>query len=313
MASLQFILTAVKNVPIMYLIIAMMLNLILGIFNAFFYKALFYDDKRINFAKSYAVIYLSQILNFFAPFKTGAIIGKPLVTKLITGIEIQRSIPAIGFENIFSIIWQVTMLPLLLLMIGENVLFDNVIINVVLALFFLLTFGIAYYKYKWFLPRIIMLKKYVPECIKKIAVKLGINQENINKIAENMPNYLNNKKILLRLGIMTIANILLLPLFLWLSLNFLQINLGYFSIFIVYWISYILGRLSFLPAGIGIKDVTMGGLLISYGTNNVTALKVVLLFRILTLLPNLIISSSFLLYYGHKYTYSKFFKKELNA
>ena len=177
-------------------------------------------------------------------------------------------------------------------------------------LLFILISGVMSYKYKWFLPKIIGLKRFMPDRIKKFVSKFGIDEETIKGFIDNVPSYFSNKGLILLLVALTIIQAVLLPFFVGLSLMFFNVGLSYFDLFVVYWISYILGRLSFLPSGLGVKDVTMGGLLLGFGVNGVTVVKTVILFRVFAFIPYLFIGGLAFLYYGHKYTYKRFFKRD---
>jgi len=303
--------SAISNVPIMYFVYAIALNTILAIIGSLSYKLLFkMQEENLGFLNSFFILHMAQFLNFFAPFKTGALFGKPLITKLIGNMPLTKSIFAVGFENFFSIAWQVTMLPILLLLVGEDMLFNNLLLKITITILFFICVGIVLYKYKWFIPKIIALKRFLPNRINKIALKFGINDDVINDFVNSIPSYFSNKKIIALLILLTAIQAVILPFFVGLSLSFFGIKMGYFSLFSVYWISYVLGRLSFLPSGLGVKDVTMGGLIVGFGIDSGIAIKSVVLFRALTFVPYLIIGGILFLYYGHKYTYKRFFKKD---
>lgn len=305
------LISSLDNLPFRYFVYALLLNLVIAIFGALSYKLLFYIQMEdLKFRKSFLILYLAQFLNFFAPLKTGAIFGKPLITKLVGNMPLTKSIFAVAFENFFSISWQIIMLPILLLLIGERVVFDNLILKISIIIIFLIISGIISYKYKWFLPKLINLKRFLPERIKKVAVRFGFNEETIMDFIAKIPSYYSNKLLIAALILLTIVQAVLLPFFLNISLMFFNVKLSYFNIFMIYWISYILGRLSFLPSGLGVKDVTMGGLLIGFGIENVVAIKTVVIYRAITFVPYLLIGGIAFLYYGHKYTYKIFFKKE---
>ena len=305
--------SAVSDVPLVYFLLAIMLNSIIAVFGAFSYKLLFFIQKeKLSFFNSFFVLHILEFVKFLTPFKMGALVGKPLITRLIGGISLKNAVFAVGFENFFSITWQIALLPILLLLVGENILFNNMLLKIALIIFFVVLLGIVSYKYKWFLPKIIGLKKYIPEKIKRKAAKAGLNEEMVNDFLLNVPSYFNSKRLILLLGLLTIAQALLLPLFIGLSLAFFDVEMSYFNMFAVYWISYVLGRFSFLPSGLGVKDVTMGGLLLSLGVNGLTVVKTIVLFRIFAFIPYVVVGGCLFLYYGHKYTYKKLFKKDIS-
>src|SRR3989344_2064421 len=95
--DLATITSAMDNVTVMYFVYAILLNSIIAVFGALSYKLLFYiQGENLDFSKSFVILHISQFFNFFAPLKTGAIFGKPLVTRLIGGISLKNGIFAVG-------------------------------------------------------------------------------------------------------------------------------------------------------------------------------------------------------------------------
>src|SRR3989344_7161908 len=126
--------SAISNVHIMYFVYAIALNTILAIIGSLSYKLLFkMQEENLGFLNSFFILHLAQFLNFFAPFKTGALFGKPLITKVIGNMPLTKSIFAVGFENFFSISWQLLLLPVLLLLIGERVLLNNMLAKILIG------------------------------------------------------------------------------------------------------------------------------------------------------------------------------------
>lgn len=306
--------SSLNSLPLIYFILAAIINIVTSFISAISYKLILYMQKEdLKIMNSLLILYLSQFIGFFAPLKMGAIFGKPLVTKMVGGIPLVKSMFAVGFENFFSISWQIIMLPILLVLIGEDVLFNNMIYKIAIVVIFAVCIAIIGYKYKWFMPRLLNLKRFLPNKIKNVAIKFGLNEDSINNFTASIPSYFSNKWFMVLIIGLTILQIFFLPFFMALPLSFFNINLSYFTIFTIYWISYILGRLSFLPAGLGVKDVTMGGLLLSNGIDGGTVVKIVILYRVLTFVPSLVVGGLTFLYYGHKYTYKRFFKKEFDG
>jgi len=306
--------SSLNSLPLIYFILAVIINIATSLISAISYKLILYMQKEdLKIINSFLILYMSQFIGLFAPLKTGAIFGKPLITRMMGGIPLVKSVFAVGLENFFSISWQVIMLPILLMLIGEDVLFNNIIYKIAIVVVFVVCIAIISYKYKWFIPRLLILKRFLPNRIKKIAIKFGLNEDAINNFIASIPSYFSNKWFMILIAGLTILQMLFLPIFMALPLSFFNISISYFNIFTIYWISYILGRLSFLPAGLGVKDITMGGLLLGIGIDGGTVVKIVILYRVLTFVPSLVVGGLIFLYYGHKYTYKRFFKKEFDG
>ncbi len=309
--DIKTITSVLNEVPAKYIVYAIILNTTIAVFGALFYKLLFHIQKEnLKFSRSFLILHMAQFLNFFAPLKTGAIFGKPLITKLIGNMPLAKSIFAVGFENFFSISWQLAMLPILLLLVGEKILLNSMLAKILIAVLALIAISTISHRYRWFLHYALRLKRFIPRKIKNIALRFGLNESAINEMIESIPSYFSNKRIMLWLMLLTAVQAFLQPFFLKWALAFFDINMSYFSLFAIFWISYTLGRISFLPSGLGVKDLTMGGLLIGAKVNSIIAIKTVVLFRVLTFIPFLVLGGALFLYYGHKYTYRIFFKKD---
>ena len=309
--DIKTITSILNDVPAKYFVYAIILNTIITVFGALFYKLLFrIQGENLKFSRSFLILHMAQFLNFFAPLKTGAIFGKPLITKLIGNMPLTKSIFAVGFENFFSISWQLAMLPILLMLVGEKILLNSMLAKILIAVAALIAISTISRRYKWFLHYALGLKRFLPNKIKKIALRFGLDEAAIKELIENIPSYFSNKRMLLALILLTALQAFLQPFFLRWALAFFDVHMSYFSLFAIFWISYILGRMSFLPSGLGVKDLTIGGLLIGTKVNSIIAIKTVVLFRVLTFIPFLVIGGALFLYYGHKYTYKIFFKRD---
>ncbi len=270
-----------------YLLLAFVLSSAAIFVLSILYMVLFsVHDEKTSISSLFFTLYLAQLVSYIAPFKTGTIIGKPLIFKTLLNVPAVKAISVMAFEGIFSFGWQTLFLFILLLVSGLKIVSFSPAKGII-AMLLLLVMAIFLTRHRHY----IMSK--MPEKMQKYI-------SHINEI-----NF-KSKKLLWLIPVVFLQ-LLLLPLWVKLASNYFDISLSYMQYFEVYWISYILGRLSFLPMGIGVKDATISYFLISYGLDSVTAVKIVGMYRLFTLLPYIVIGTMVFIYYGSKYGY-KFIK-----
>ncbi len=259
------------------------------------------QHEKITFWEAFSIINLGQFLGFLTPIKGGSFIGKPLLAKIILKLPIRKTISAIAFENFVALAWQLASLPILLILLGEKIFLENSALKWLLIFVVVLVIGYIAHHRHWFIPQLLKIKHLIPKRIRKIASSFGLTEQAIKETIETLPEYLKQKSLLARLGALIGIQALIFPFMLTVTLLYYDIHLSYLTIFGLYWVSYILGRLSILPAGIGVKDVTLGGLLIGVGIASTTAIKVVLVFRFLTLIPPILIGGILAIVYAKEF------------
>ena len=273
-----------------------LITMIIGVL--IFQLLLRHQHEQVSFWQAFSVINLGQFLGLITPITGGAFIGKPLLAKFLAKLSLSKSISAIAFENFFGLAWQLASLPILLVILGEKIFLVNSVLKWALIFIVVLIFGYVAHQRHWFIPQLIKLKRLVPQRLRRLARSFGVTEKGIKETIDSLPEYLKQKPLLARLSFLVGVQALILPVQLYIALRYYDLHLGLFTIFALYWVSYILGRLSILPAGLGVKDVTLGGLLIGVGVASSTAIKVVLIFRFLTLIPPILIGAVLALIYA---------------
>ena len=284
-----------------YILIAFIAHLfIMSIGSLMFFNMIEFLEGKVKLSHAFVIVNLGNFLHYFAPFKAGHLIGRPLVGRFLAKLSIHKTLSATAFEQFLALLWQVAAFPLLLLVLGEGLFFENALIKWIILLVGVVVVGVLAYHYGWFLPHLFKLQKYMPRWIKKIAEKIGVTEELIEDIVKSLPSYLGNKKILTKSLIIIGIQAIVAPVTLWAAMAYFDLSFSYPILFAVFWVSALLGKLSFLPAGLGVKDVTMGGLLVGLGVGGIMAVQIVIIFRLLSLIPPSIIGGSMALFYGNR-------------
>jgi len=88
------------------------------------------------------------------------------------------------------------------------------------------------------------------------------------------------------------------PLILHFCIMMFANNVSYYKVFLVYWVSMVVGRLSGIPGGFGSRDLTAGGLLLLYGVPASASIQIIIWQRIVSLIPYFLIGGPLLYYYS---------------
>ena len=266
-----------------YILLAFILSGVAMFVLSMLYKALFsMHDEKTSMSNLFFTLYLTQLVSYIAPFKTGTIIGKPLIFKTLLNVPAMKAISVMAFEGIFSIGWQTLFLFVFLLVSGLKIVSFSPATGIIAMLSLLVI--------------MFFLAKHRHYVMSKMPGKLQRYFGHISEI-----NF-KSKKLLWLIPVVFLQ-LLLLPLWVKLASSYFNISLSYMQYFEIYWVSYMLGRLSFLPMGIGVKDATISYFLVSYGLDSIMAVKIVGIYRLFTLLPYIVIGTLVFIYYGSKYGY----------
>ncbi len=260
-----------------------------------FRNILLYIDRQISVLRSFVVVSIGNLIYSFTPFGLGHFVGRPLAAKFLEDVLIRRTISATAFEEFINFTMYLILFPFLLLFLGEELFIVNNFSNWSIILVVVLVVGIIAYRYQYFLPKIFKVKSYVPKFIREFVSKYGVTEQSLEEITRSLPQYMKNRRLIIYTWIMTIVTMFIMPLTLWAALAYFGQEFSYLTIFSLFWVSYVIGRISLLPAGIGVKDVTMAGLLISLGVAGEMAVKVVIIYRVLSIFPIILIGLPLLL------------------
>ncbi len=260
-----------------------------------FQLLLHFVGVRVSYAKAAIVVTIGTFINHIAPLKTGNILGKPLVGRALARVPMLRAVSVNSFQHFLDWIWQLTLFPILLVLLGEKVFFYNNVVKWSVVLVLAILVGITAYKFKWFLPHALRMRNIIPESIRDWLERIGVSRSNMEELIHALPKYFSKKWVVGTVVVGLTIDGILLPFILWAALSYFSVSLSYFTIFALYWVSYTIGRLSLLPGGIGVKDVTLAALLVGVGVSGNTAVQVVIIFRALSIIPPMIFGGGLIL------------------
>lgn len=220
--------------------------------------------RPISSVHSFLITNTVQLAAYVAPLGTGALISKPLMTYFYSKVPVRKTVLAVFFEQIYTLYWDLFLLLSMLVFAG-GAFFEGVralTIAVWLSILAIFTFSMA--RYDKALLYIVDRDKGLLRFFKKALAKFGLSErKDVESLKQNLRAFLD-KAFLLRYSLYIVSIILLLPLTLYFTGRSCGLELMYSSAFVGYWSSMILGRLSGLPGGIGVRDVSMGSFLLVY-------------------------------------------------
>ena len=256
--------------------------------------------QHITTKDSFTINYLALFVGYLVPFKPGSLALKVVITRLISKVELKYATLILVAENVFYFFWQIPLLIALLFLSGFSFVgfksggFISLIVFIILLITFILK------------PDIVLIsKKIIP---KKLLRKYSKIDSFIDSIGTSQRSFLQ-LKILVPIIIFSLILLFISPLFIKLADGVVTNQLSYLQAFTVFWISYVIGKISFFSDGFGVKDLALGALLLTYGLSSFDALQVVVLFRVFTILPILVIGGLFLIFTGKKIPLKQLIKK----
>lgn len=284
-------------IKIFYIFFILLVNLISAILIGLRYRfVLSYLGKKISVLSSFLIFCISSSINYLIPFKGGILIGGPTAAKLKEDIEFNKSSVVLIFEQLFEIIWQLIFILIAIWFTG-NKLFNNSLFSFIFITCSILVIIYFIFNYEKLFFILTKVHSFFPKKIKNIIQKLNI-KDNTNDVIKNVKFLFRNKKFLLVYVLQTLIIIFETPLNLFLILLFYSFYINYFYILFIFWISFILGKLSGLPGGLGVRDLALGTILTSFNIPLNLTVKIVFIHRILSLFPTIPVGVTTLLYFG---------------
>lgn len=305
------IITIFANASIFFIFMTLFVILITTLLNAIRYKLIANElfAGYISILNSFFVICASQFSNYILPLKTGVIVIKPWLTKKYSELSLEKSFVVTGFEQFFEIGFQMLMLPFLLYLLGDILLFKSLstkIISLSCAIFIIL---ICVFNYKQIIKFSLKFIRFTPKRFRDALEKRGINERSLLNTANQAISSISNLSFFIKLNFWTILLVIVSPFIITTVTYAFNATIPYKEAFLIYWVSMIIGRLSGLPGGLGVRDITMAGLLISFGFNAQLTLSITLFYRILVILFYAITGAPLMLKIG-KSLATKIYKKQ---
>ena len=282
-----------------YIPLAIIVVMLITLINSFRYRLILnYAKESISTVHAFLVHQIVKFSTIIVPFKMGAIVTKPVATKTLSGVEMKRSFPVTIFEQFIDIGWQIVFLPFLLIFIGEARLLSDMTVEIILLIALIGLVILAYKKRGSILSRLWRFKRVLPKKARNFGKKHGLSEEKTKKMVDQSVGYLSEWKLLLSIAIPTIAMILISPLVLQVTGLFFSVVIGYKIAFMAHWASFIIGRFSGVPSGFGTRDLSLAGFLIIFGIDPIVTAQLVILYRVINMIPSIVIGGSMSLYLG---------------
>lgn len=283
-------------------IIFALLAVLLNIFIAFLISAQYrylvgLIEKRISYFSSFVIVSLSFFLRLIMISKSGSLFGTPIAGKLREGISLGKGAIIIAFENITYTSWQLFIL-VFILAFNKDFIEENMFFTIPLLFLTIILMIFCLYKYDKFLFLFFKIYSVLPFRLKRLIQKTGLRKENIDKHFSKLKSLFLNKTFLLNYNFFSLLIILVSPFLIVLLGRTYLIHINYLDSFTIYWFSYILGRLSGLPLGLGVRDVSAGFLLTNLGISTTIALQIIFLYRLILFIPFFPVGLIYFINYG---------------
>ncbi len=221
----------------------------------------------IPLKKSIAIFLSGSAFTTITPGQIGALM-KSQILKVGFNIPHRKTVPIILVENVYDLIGAILASIMGIIILGIEPYFIIIAISALTIIFFFM-----YYKpaSKLFFERIAKAKffsKYV---------------EDISEF-EKIIQKSTNVKIATTCILLSITYWLIISIAVHYTLIAFDINiLDYLQVLAIYTTSILLGAISFIPAGLGVAEGSIAGLLTLHGIDVSTALILSIMIRILTL------------------------------
>lgn len=264
-----------------FIILAYVINFIaiitIALKNKFIVESL---GSRLSLKDSSYVYFVSQFLSFISPGKIAGILSKPVLNNHYSGMGMRNSVIALFFEQIFELAWQFLLFVLLLLFFGSDIFIGgtNKLLFILVALFLLL-FLLIFNKARIFR----LLKKRAPKKLKRFIKAKIIKEGDFKSLIDDTIGLFSNLTLMLKLSAVTFVQLFLSPLIILLSVKAINLDISYLTAIFAFWFSYILGKFSGIPAGLGVRDISLGVYLKVAGLSIKEIAIIALIYRIISM------------------------------
>lgn len=260
------------------ILIAIRYSLIAGVIN---------EDIRVT--KSLYIHLVSSLLGFLSPFKLLTLTAKPFIIKDFSSISLKKSSFITLLLQLTDFMMMIIAIILLLFLIGQDSIFDPYIAplaGIIIVIVLLMILSIIFYKQA--LTFLSLLFNKLPPRI-KVLWQSKLKKKDIAYYLQIAGARIFNKKTIISILPLLFLQLFLIPLMIFFLSRAYNFPISYSSSFVAYWFSFIIGMISGIPGGVGIRDVSMGGYLTAQGMPMKIVVFVVGAYRTITLIPTLAI------------------------
>jgi len=283
--------------------INLLYHLILGARFTFLIKTL---GGKISLIHSFYVFCITKFSSTITPFITGSLISKPLAAKHYADFPLSKGLLITVFEQLIDFAVLIILLPFTLVFAGSYFFSStkdiHIITTILISLFVFACIILFIFKHSYFIELCWNLKNFSPKFLIKLGRKYKITKQDTILTFSQIKEQFLTRKTIIKILPYTILQILLIPLVLQFTLAAVHFKINYSTAFLLYFIPTIIGRLSGIPGGFGSTDITLGSLLFLLGMTPLKATFVILLFRVISLGPALLIGGYLTFYLSTKYS-----------
>lgn len=254
-------------------------------------------NERINVLKSLYVHMVTQIIGVLSPFKVLTITSKPFVIKHYSEMSFKKS-GLITLLVQFAALFSALLAIVILILINWHNISTLSSAWIIGAVFFLVSLSLIAHKQIFSL--IMHFYPHFPVKLKKFMLRKKLTPHKIVGYIEKIKVYLLNPRMLAYLLPLILAQILIQPLILFFLARAYSFSVSYSVSFIAFWIPVVLGMVSGIPGGAGVRDVSIGAYLVMQDIPVKTSLLIVAEYRIIVLATVLIIGIPQLVLIGKK-------------
>ena len=261
--------------------------------------------EKISLLHAFYTFCITKFSSIFTPLFTGTMLSKPLALRHYANIPLSKGFSITLFEQMLDFAMLIVLFPFVLLYLGSH-FFSSAASEIAFTVLFIILAILAVitilYKHEFIINIAWKLGTVLPKRIVSIFKKHGFTKENTTQSFKELKEYFTNKRLMLNLLPYLFLQLAIIPFVLKYTAVALGIPLSYKASFLVYFVSVTIGKLSGLPGGFGSTDITMGGLLLFFNLTAIQATSIVILFRIVSLLPVLVIGGYLTFYLSVKYS-----------
>ena len=274
--------------------LAVLINLAVTVVGSIRYKIVLHDlGSSISLAGSFLVMNAAQFSSYITPMRIGGIISKPHASKIIAGVKARVALFATLIEQAFDLSWQIILLPFLLILIGNKSMGLN--LQVVILILFLLTALGAFLKRRMIISILFRFSRFLPGFVKRHAKGRKLTKKRILRLVGKTSSYLNVRMVL-KLAIPTIITMIVAPFSLMFVARSVLVTITFGTAFVSILSSTIIGRLSGVPGGFGVREVSLAGFLIFFGIDPILAAEIAVLNRVASALVVVVFGAPALAY-----------------
>ena len=277
-------------------------NLICILLLAVRYRLIIRNLKSdISVFQSFYILLVSQFSIYIMPFKVGVILTKPLITNQCASVPLNKAFSATFFEQMFEIVWQLLLLILLVILFAQaRVDYGNLWVSagIIIAVFTGITF--FFIKRERVIKFLWKFRNLMPKAVRTLGRKWNLSESKIKEMLNESIGYLSNWRFLIKYLLPTLMVVFCSPLFIAISARVFSVAISYSQSFLIYWISMVVGRISGLPGGFGARDLTMEGIMLSFGIDAAAGAQIIIFYRIVSMMPHFLIGGPLFFYFSKK-------------